>query len=129
MWGIFRIFAAAISFHTLAAPGIFTSPRAIFSQKTQKSYIFFAIIKKSVTFVSVSNERLHGPGRFPVKNKEMKQDITKKGLDANFNEIAVVVKYDSMGVNQGTFYKDIEGEHEMSENMANLLFEDNVCLR
>lgn len=59
----------------------------------------------------------------------MKQNITKKGLDANLNEIAVIVKYDSMGVNQGTFYKDIDGEHEMSERMANLLFEENVCIR
>lgn len=71
----------------------------------------------------------HGPGRFPVKKQTMKQNITKKGLDANLNEIAVIVKYDSMGVNQGTFYKDIEGEHEMSERMANLLFEENVCIR
>ena len=59
----------------------------------------------------------------------MKTNIIKKGLDANFNEIAVIVKYDSIGVNRGTFYKDIDGECEMSERMANLLFEENVCIR
>lgn len=59
----------------------------------------------------------------------MKQNITKKGLDANFNEIAVIVKYDSMGVNQGIFYKDAEGEYEMPERTAYLLFEKNVCLQ
>ena len=59
----------------------------------------------------------------------MKQNIIKKGLDSNLNEIAIIIKYDSIGVNQGTFYKDFEGEHEMSENMANMLFEENVCIR
>ena len=58
----------------------------------------------------------------------MKTNITKKGLDANFNEIAVFTKYDSMGINQGTFYRDIDGEHEMSERLANALFEENVCI-
>ena len=59
----------------------------------------------------------------------MKTNILKKGLDANFNEISVVVKYDSMGVNQGTFYVDSDGEHEMTERMADVLFEENVCIR
>lgn len=86
------------------------------------------IQKKAVSLHWIQIEH-HGPGRFPVKNKAMKQNITKKGLDANLNEIAVIVKYDSMGVNQGTFYKDIDGEHEMTERMANLLFEENVCVR
>lgn len=58
----------------------------------------------------------------------MKKNILKKGLDANFNEIAVIVKYDSMGVNQGTFYVDADGEHEMSDNMAEMLFEENVAI-
>lgn len=58
----------------------------------------------------------------------MKKNILKKGLDANFNEIAVIVKYDSMGVNQGTFYVDADGEHEMSYNMAEMLFEENVAI-
>ena len=78
----------------------------------------FAVLNKSIIFANEIKTRT-----------KMKQNITKKGLDANFNEIAVIVKYDSMGVNQGTFYKDIEGEHEMSERMANLLFEENVCIR
>lgn len=59
----------------------------------------------------------------------MKTNILKKGLDANFNEISIVVKYDSIGVNQGTFYIDAEGEHEMSDYLANALFEENVCIR
>lgn len=58
----------------------------------------------------------------------MKKNILKKGLDANFNEIAVIVKYDSMGVNQGTFYVDADGEHEMSDNMAEMIFEENVAI-
>lgn len=51
----------------------------------------------------------------------MKINIVKKGLDSNLNEIKVVVKYDSMGINQGTFYVDADGEFEMSEYMANTL--------
>ena len=89
----------------------------------------FGNIKIVLIFVPGLRLQPDGPGRFPVKKQTMKQNITKKGLDANLNEIAVIVKYDSMGVNQGTFYKDIEGEHEMSERMANLLFEENVCIR
>ncbi len=58
----------------------------------------------------------------------MKINIVKKGLDSNLNEIKVVVKYDSMGINQGTFYVDADGEFEMSEYMANTLFEENVCI-
>lgn len=58
----------------------------------------------------------------------MKINIVKKGLDSNLNEIKVVVKYDSTGINQGTFYVDADGEFEMSENMANILFEENVCI-
>ena len=58
----------------------------------------------------------------------MKISIVKKGLDSSLNEIKVVVKYDSMGINQGTFYVDADGEFEMSEYMANTLFEENVCI-
>ena len=59
----------------------------------------------------------------------MKTNTLKKGLDANLNEIAVIEKYDSMGINQGTFYVDADGETEMSERMANILFEENVRIR
>jgi hypothetical protein len=58
----------------------------------------------------------------------MKINIVKKGLDSNLNEIKVVVKYDSMGINRGTFYVDADGEFEMSEYLANTLFEENVCI-
>lgn len=58
----------------------------------------------------------------------MKINIVKKGLDSNLNEIKVVVKYDSMGINQGTFYVDADGEFEMSECLANTFFEENVCI-
>jgi len=58
----------------------------------------------------------------------MRTDFIKKGLDANFNEIAVIVKYDSIGVNRGTFYVDADGEFETTERMANILFNENVCI-
>ena len=58
----------------------------------------------------------------------MKINIVKKGLDSNLNEIKVVVKYDSMGINRGIFYVDADGEFEMSEYLANTLFEENVCI-
>lgn len=75
-------------------------------------------------------EITHRPGGFrEQKQRVMKANIIKKGLDANFNEVSVVVKYDSMGVNQGTFYVDAEGEHEMTDRMADVLFEENACIR
>ena len=58
----------------------------------------------------------------------MRIDYLKKCLDANLNEIAVLVKYDSMAVNQGTFYKDSDGEFEMSLHLANQLFSENVFI-
>lgn len=57
-------------------------------------------------------------------------NILRTGLDKNLQEIKIVEKWDSMGINQGFFYVDVNGELEVPFlSTANALYEKNAVIR